>query len=912
MQVDVLLVDDEEHIRSALLRVLRREKISVDAAASAEEALLWLESNQAALILSDYRMPGLSGTEFLARVEARWPDTNRIILSGHADFDTVLNAVHSGVVHKFLAKPWANQELIEHIKTSLVSSQRPDSSAPQIAPQPGSRTGNPTQASEVKLQVVLDTVVDGVVTIDQQGVILSVNLAVEGIFGYSPAELIGNNVSMLMPEPYRSQHDHYLSQYRSPGTKGILGNQRRLVGLRKNGEVFPIELSVNSMQIEGSVQFLGMIRDISRRVEAERQNQLFLDALEIAQDGVALFGAGDRLIHCNRQFRQLYESAGVSLETGQTYEAFFRQCLQKGLFLSGQSNPEQWLAKQLQIHGQLPVTEEYELQPGQWIEIHETQAENGSVIVSHLDISKQKQTQLSLQNAVAEAEHANSARGRFLAMMSHEIRTPLNGVLGLLQLLEDTSLSSEQSRYVESALGSGRGLLTIISDILDFSKIDADKMELVTAPCHLGSLVNELQQLFQLRVDEKSIGLTLNVASDLPHWVALDGQRLRQILINLIGNAIKFTDYGAVTLTVDLKAGSKDERLRFCVTDTGMGIPESEQSKIFSEFTTINHVSGQAAFTATPEGTGLGLAISYKLVNLMGGELCFTSQAGQGSEFWFELPLQVAEPAQTGTGIDETPLSGRVLVVDDSATNRLVARTMLEKSALQVSCAEDGHEAIQLCSEQRFDLILMDISMPGMSGIETLQQLRQQPWWTETPVIAFTAYAQEEDKRRFSEAGMQGHLEKPLDKTVLLQTVAPYLTPELHKTAEADSNPGVSELSLGATSVEDLLKIEQLDQLARDTSEEVLPELAGVFIQDAQSRLQQLLDKASDAAQIERNLHTLGSSGALYGLQEMSDRARQLEAECRAGHSVKAEIIVFAELVEQSFEVLQAHLKQRS
>lgn len=159
---------------------------------------------------------------------------------------------------------------------------------------------------------------------------------------------------------------------------------------------------------------------------------------------------------------------------------------------------------------------------------------------------------------------------------------------------------------------------------------------------------------------------------------------------------------------------------------------------------------------------------------------------------------------------------------------------------------------------------------------------------------------------------MQGHLEKPLDKTVLLQTVAPYLTPALHKKAEIDSSPGVSELSQAATSAEDLLNIEQLDQLARDTSEEVLPELAGVFIQDAQSRLQQLLDKASDAVLIERNLHTLGSSGALYGLQEMSDRARQLEAECRAGHSVSNEIMGFAELVEQSLEVLQVHLKLRS
>lgn len=904
MQVDVLLVDDEAAIRSALLRLLRREKVRVEAVASAEDALSWLEHHQAELILSDYRMPGMTGTEFLAKVEARWPDTSRIILSGHSDFDTVLNAVHSGVVHKFLAKPWSNQELIEHIKTSLANQQYQHSVEEHSDADWNISAANPEQASEVKLQVVLDTVVDGIVTIDQQGLIISVNVAMEGMFGYSADELIGQNVSMLMPEPYRSQHDHYLQQFTSPGSRGILGQQRRLVGVRKDGEVFPIELSVNAMPIEGATQFVGMIRDISARVAAERENALLINALEIAQDGVALFGVGDRLVHFNQQFRTLYESAGITLSPGLTYEAFFRLCLQQGLFPQGQADPEQWLAQQLLIHQQLPVTQAYELQPGQWIEIHETQADNGSVIVSHLDITKQKQTQLSLQDAVADAEYANSARGRFLAMMSHEIRTPLNGVLGLLQLLDETALNEEQRRYVASALSAGRGLLTIISDILDFSKIDADKMELLPAPCQLAGLTDELQQLFQLRADEKSINLKLTVSADLPAWILLDGQRLRQILINLIGNAIKFTDDGEVALSIT----SNDDRIHFSVRDTGQGIPAAEQGKIFSEFTTITADSDRPHF----EGTGLGLAISHKLVGLMGGELCFTSQWGQGTEFWFELPLQEAKPAEDGAVAEHVALTGRVLVVDDSATNRLVARTMLERPGLEVRCAESGMDAIQCCSEEQFDLILMDISMPGLSGIETLQQLRAKPWWTDTPVIAFTAYAQDDDKRRFRSAGMQGHLEKPLDKTVLLQTVAPYLTSSPLKSAETDLNPGVSELSQVATSAERLLNIEQLDQLARDTSEEVLPELAGVFIQDAQSRLQQLLDNASDAALIERNLHTLGSSGALYGLQVMSDRARQLEGECRAGHSVTAEMIGFAELVGQSLEVLQAHLKQRS
>ncbi|WP_299178717.1 response regulator [uncultured Neptuniibacter sp.] len=900
MQVDVLLIDDEKHILTALTRVMRQADVTVSSVSSGEEALVWLNENSATLILSDYKMPGMTGTELLAKVEASWPDTVRIILSGHSDFETVLQAVHTGVVHKFLAKPWSNQELIEHIRTSLASKQPKLISDQEQKPEAEEMPPPQSADSDVQLQVVLDTLMDGIVTITQQGVILSVNAAVTRIFGYSPNDLIGKNVSHLMPEPYRSQHDHYLSQYQSPGAKGILGHQRRLVGLRKNGEVFPIELSVNSMQIAGDTQFLGVIRDISRRISAERQNQLLLDALEIAQDGVALFGVGDRLVHCNQQFRNLYLSTGVEIEVGDTYHCFFRRCLEHGLFPEAGTNPEAWLEKQLELHTQLPVTQEYELQPGQWIEIHETQAENGSVIVSHLDISKQKQTQASLEQAVSDAELANSARGRFLAMMSHEIRTPLNGVLGLLQLLQETPLSSEQKQFVTSALSSGRGLLTIISDILDFSKIDADKMQLSPAPCDLKALLAELEQLFKLRVEEKSIQLNIELAASVPTSVYLDGQRLRQVLINLIGNAIKFTEQGEVSL----RLSTQSETLCFSVADTGIGIPEVDQPKIFSEFTTIDQTNDRRLY----EGTGLGLSICHKLVNLMGGEIEFSSQLGVGSCFSFQLPLQIAHPDETTKRQSFSQLKGRLLVVDDSTTNRLVARTMLQGFGLHVSCAADGYEALKLYQSNNFDLILMDILMPGLNGVETYQRLSQLPEWRNTPVIAFTAYAQNEDKQRFDHIGMQGYLEKPLEKTVLFQTIAPYLAEVGHQQCPAFTE----SCSDNVSALHALMDTRRIDQLARDTSEEVLPELAAVFITDAHTRLAQIQAGSLQLSDTERHLHTLGSSAALYGLQPMSEQARLLEVQCRSGDRVDESLDSFSALVDASLQALQAHIESRS
>lgn len=901
MQVDVLLVDDEKHILTALTRVMRQAGISVTSFTAAEDAMAWLKCNQAALILSDYQMPGMNGTEFLAKVEAKWPDTVRIILSGHSDFDTVLKAVHTGVVHKFLAKPWSNQELIEHVKTSLVSQQSYQPPVPEkklSALSPNAET----DASEVQLQVVLNTMVDGIVTINQKGIILSTNLAVERIFAYSSSELIGENVSKLMPEPYRSQHDHYLSQYQSPGLKGILGNQRRLVGLRKNGEVFPIELSVNSMQIAGENLFLGMIRDISRRVSAERQNQLLLDALEIAQDGVALFGAGDRLVHCNHQFRKLYCDAGVELEVGQTYKEFFQDCLKHGLFPEARENPDAWLQGQIKTHNELPITKEYELKTGQWIEIHETRADNGSVIVSHLDITKQKQTQICLQQAVADAEHAKSARGRFLAMMSHEIRTPLNGVFGLLQLLDDTTLSNEQADYVEHALSCSRGLMTVISDILDFSKIDAEKLELFPVPYQLSGLVDELEKLFQLRVEEKSILLNINLDPAVPDWVLLDGQRLRQVLLNLLGNAIKFTDYGKVELSISVKK----QKLFFKIEDNGIGIPENEQNKIFSEFTTITNATDKRLY----EGTGLGLSISHKLVTLMEGNIEFASRSGVGSSFWFDLPLLTSKAVVHDSAKNQSEFRGCLLVVDDSPTNRMVAKSMLESFGLDVVCADNGQQAILIYNSQAkskaFDLILMDISMPGMSGLETFEKIQQSPYWQNTPVLAFTAYAQEEDQQKFTEAGMQGHLVKPLEKTVLAQTITPYLNKHGVNVSDKFLTKQPDSRMLAP-----LLDGNKLDQLASDTSEEALPELAAVFINDANSRLAQLNDPDIDISSAERHFHTLASSASLYGLMKLADQARKLENIFRTGEEVRIELNDFTRLTEESLQELQAHLKQR-
>jgi len=900
MAYKILFVDDEPHILKALVRLFKQESIDVITANSAQAALDIMQSETIPLVISDYQMPGMLGTELLAKIEANWPSTIRIILSGHSDFETVLHAVHSGVVHKFLAKPWNNKELVEHIRTSLAQLNHAHKDVGKQKVDRGLSSINTIEysASKVQLDVVLDTVFDGIITMSDKGIIVSVNKSVERIFGYQPEELIGEDIACLMPKPYRRQQDYFLSLYHSSDSQDADGNPRSLVGLRKNGEVFPIEISLNSMEINGDLQFLGMIRDISRRVRAESENQLLIDAFEIAQDGFALFSSGGRLLHCNQQFRHLYQACGDALKEGISYKAFFELSIQNGLFVEAQLDPQYWLMHQCEAHQQLPLIKQYELKPGQWIEIHETRAENGSVIASHLDISQLKQTQISLLAAVEQAEHASSARGRFLAMMSHEIRTPLNGVLGLLQLLQDTPLSDAQKGYVDTALISGQSLLTIISDILDFTKIEADKLELISGPCEVSKLCHELLKLFQMRVEEKSIQLTLNLDENLPLLVELDGQRLRQVLLNLVGNGIKFTDVGSVELQVKI---TPKQRILFEIKDTGIGIPLNEQDQVFSEFSTLSNNADGRIY----EGTGLGLAISKKLVELMGGELVFVSTPNLGTVFRFSLPLNELSsknlPPQTVA--DTYQFKGTVLLVDDSETNRLVAKLMLESMGVNVVCAFDGFTALECYESNKYELILMDVAMPGIDGLETANRLRQLPEWKDTPIVALTAYAMPDDKKRFKAHGFVGHIEKPLDKKELARAISLYLKAE-PTLGGIIIDQGLSEKT------RKVIEISALDQLAADTSEEVLPQLVEVFVRDAEQRIKEI-GEDNNADILERHLHTLGSSASLYGLKPCAERARFLELQCKQGIDIGSEIESFIMLCQQSLDALIEAVKVR-
>ena len=913
---------------------------------------------------------------------------------------------------------------------------------------------------------IIEVSTEAIIVIDQRGLVTLFSPAAERLFGYSGDEILGRNISLLMPEAVAKEHDAYLDRYLSTGERHIIGMGRIVVALDKMGREIPIRISIGEFRLDKQRFFVWLASDFSERLDAERKLGQFGKAVDANPDLVYITDAGGLIEYVNPAFTAL---TGWSLEeargrkpgiidhpdTPRETLADMAEKLRRGEAWRGRlpithKNPTTESARWLDLsmapirddqgrHSGFvalgrDVTEkiqeeqretraresaELRVKIGEILHSRQTlktrltgaldsllsmadlalQKRGGIFLLSHDDeparlnlyltqgefsaefpyneayvnlgsrlcgraalsgellvsndcfcdprhehrypgmrphghyivpLSDARNTlgvlflytdpypnpdpsrlemlrlvgqmmglaiaddvlQQRLREARDAAIEATRLKSRFLANISHEIRTPMNGLLGTLDLLRDAPLAESQSELLRTGYGAARKLQEILNDLLDYTGLESGKLTIEPRDFDLYPLVDELLASFGERAAQKGLQLLSEITPGLPASVKGDPTRLRQVLNNLLDNAVKFTSRGKIALTI--KGNPLDDgrlRLEFAVSDTGMGIAPEMRARIFEGF-----VQGDGSSTRNQGGTGLGLALSREIVALMGGDLAVESQPGAGSTFRFSLILEATGNRAAGRETDHSGqpatvrpgFHGHVLLVEDNPTNEMVAKRVLSGYGLSVDTARDGMEALARVASNRYDLAFMDCQMPVMDGYMATRELRRREaaeGRRHLPVIAMTANAMAGDRESCLEAGMDDYLAKPITRDDLLEALKRWLQPAPDLPVEAagsDHARQSADVEQPESPAGSPIQEEALVQL-RDMMGPAFAELIDTYIGNVPNLLDDLRTgiASGDLKQQFESMHSLKSNSALLGAKTLSGLAAEVETQAR-------------------------------